>query len=337
MDSTLRTLAVSVSVFAFFAVSGSAARAQDPDWALKMFEEKKHDFGVVARGAKVEHLLKLTNGYKQTVHISGVRTSCGCAAAEPTKNTLASRESAYIKISMDTKKFTRRKTSNVIVTFDAPVYAEVKIPVSSYIRTDVVVTPGSVNFGKVDLGKDATQTVDIAYAGRPDWNIREVRNGNKYLDAKIVETKREGGRVAYHLTMKLKDDAPAGTLRQQITLVTDDAKSPYVPVLVQAEIESDVTITPAVASFGTMTPGSEKTIRVVVRRKEAFTIEKVECESDRECFKVAIPTGKKIVQIVPLTFTAPQESGALTEELTITIAGREEPVSLKATATVTPQ
>ena len=117
------------------------AQAQELTWAEKMFEKRSHDFGVVARGADVRYRLKITNIYKETVHISNVRTTCGCTAAAPSKSTLASRESAFIEVTMDTRRFKRRKDSNVIVTFDQPLYAEVRIPITAYIRTDVVLTP----------------------------------------------------------------------------------------------------------------------------------------------------------------------------------------------------
>ena len=106
-----------------------------------MFEKTSHDFGVVARGSDVSYRLKLKNKYKEDVHIADVRTTCGCSAGEPNKTTLKSLEEAYVEIKMDTRKFTRRKDSNVIVTFDAPLYQEVTIPITAYIRTDVVVEP----------------------------------------------------------------------------------------------------------------------------------------------------------------------------------------------------
>ena len=47
----------------------SVAHAED--WATKMFDETRFDFGKVARGAKVEHHFKFKNPYVEDVHISG--------------------------------------------------------------------------------------------------------------------------------------------------------------------------------------------------------------------------------------------------------------------------
>ena len=146
------------------AVGLSSAQAQDNAWAIKMFEKTSHDFGVVARASDVKYRFKITNLYKPEVHIASVRTTCGCTAATPTTHTLASRGVAYIEVTMDTRKFTRQKDSNLIVTFDQPLYGEVRLPISAYIRTDVVLDPGGVNFGAVERGQKAEKRITIPYA-----------------------------------------------------------------------------------------------------------------------------------------------------------------------------
>ena len=50
------------------------------EWAAKMFDATKHDFGKVARGAKVEFHFKFRNLYIEDVHVASVRSSCGCTS-----------------------------------------------------------------------------------------------------------------------------------------------------------------------------------------------------------------------------------------------------------------
>ncbi|MCH7989210.1 MAG: DUF1573 domain-containing protein, partial [Planctomycetes bacterium] len=147
---------------------GAESQAQELSWAQKMFEKQSHDFGVVARGAEVKYRFKLTNLYRDPVHISNIRTTCGCSAAKPSRYTFNSREEAYIEVTMDTRKFMKRKDTNLIVTFDAPLYAQVQIPITAYIRTDVVLDPGAINFGAVDQGASVQRKLIIQYAGRSD-------------------------------------------------------------------------------------------------------------------------------------------------------------------------
>jgi hypothetical protein len=307
----------------------AAARA-DQDWAAKMFEKTSHDFGVVARGSDVSYRLKLKNLYKEDVHIADVRTTCGCSAGEPSQTTLKSLEDAYVEIKMDTRKFMRRKDSNVIVTFDAPLYQEVTIPITAYIRTDVVVEPGSAQFGSVQQDTGAERVLEVAYAGREDWKIKSVKSTHEFLDASVEEQSREGGRVNYQLKVALKPDAPIGQLRHMITLVTDDAENPDVPILVEADVKPDIEVNPAVVSLGTMAPGQSKTVSVVLRGKKPFKVESVTCLKVKDVFEVRLPSTVAPVQVIPLTITAPQTPGTLDEQLSVTIDGRKQPVTFRA-------
>lgn len=330
MSSKLRFLAV----VAVAAAARPAPVAAQQSWAHKMFAEQKHEFGVVARGAEVVHLLRLKNIYEEPVHISNVKTACGCTAAEASKTTLASGEEATIRIEMDTKRFTKKKESSVIVTFDRPLVAEVRIPVSVYIRTDVVITPGSANFGEVEVGKSHTTKVDVAYAGRSDWTIKGVKTLGDHLEAKVVETSREGQAVNYEVHFKLKETAPIGAVRQEVQIETDDANAPLVPLLVEARVEADVTVTPPILAMGRVTPGQVVRRSVVLRGKSPFRIEKIECETDMAAFATKLPDQERPVQVLPLTFTAPDRPGDFVEEFTLTIPGRDEPIVFKAYGTI---
>lgn len=309
---------------------GAAVVQADDMWAAKMFEKTTHDFGVVARGADSSYRLKLKNIYKETVHIAEVRTTCGCSAGKPSQETLLSLEDAYVEITMDTRKFTRRKDSNVIVVFDQPSFQEVRIPITAYIRTDVVIDPGSAQFGSVDREQENERTLKIAYAGREDWKIKEVKTNSELIAAVAKETSRGGGRTNYDLTVTLSDKIPFGSFRHSITLVTDDENSPNVPLLVEAEVTPDIVVNPSIVSLGTMTPGQTKTVQVVLRGKKPFEVSAVNCLELKDVFQVRLPKTAAPIQIIPLTISAPDRIGKLDEQLSVTIPGREEPVTFRA-------
>jgi hypothetical protein len=310
--------------------AAATAQAQSYEWAEKMFEKTSHDFGVVARGADARYRLAVTNKYAPAIHIAEVRTTCGCTAAKPSKDTLESLETAYIEIVMDTRKFTHLKESSLTVVIDRPQYAEVRIPIKAYIRTDVVLTPGGVEFGAITKGTDQERKIGIAYAGRPDWSIRNVVAKNPNITARVVETSRSGINVNYDLLVSVKGSAPVGELREQLTLITDDAGNPQIPVLVQGRVEAEYTVTPEVVSFGNMAPGERKTVNVVVRGRKPFAIEKIESEKSAGTFEVRLPQEPKQIHVLPLTIVAPTEAGTLNEEFTVKIDGTEDPITFKA-------
>jgi len=308
----------------------STAFAQNGRWAEGLFSELSHDFGVVARGADVKHRFKVTNNLRQPVHIADVTTSCGCTSAKAEKNSLAVGESTYIEIVMNTVKFEGHKPSSFTVIFDQPSHAEVRIPTESYIRRDVVLTPGGAQFGTVQKGQGAERTIAIAYAGRSDWKIRDVISKNPNVQAKVVETQRAGGNVKYDLRVTLKEGAPLGVFRDQLSLVTNDASAPYIPVLVDGQVEAEYSVSPELVSFGTLAPGERKTVNVIVRGKKPFKIEKIESEASTGLFETRLPKDARPVQMLPLTFIAPSEPGTVDEEFLVTISESTEPLKFRS-------
>ncbi|NNJ25809.1 DUF1573 domain-containing protein [Alienimonas chondri] len=305
------------------------ATTRDDSWAEALFSEKEHDFGVVARGALTQHPVKIQNTTNQTLHISSIGASCTCASGEVDTQTIAPGETATLTLEMNTRQFYGKKDSNVIVRFDAPRFAEVRIPVRMYCRKDVVLTPGEVNFGAVDKGAGAERTVRIAYAGYAGWQIRGVQGGGKLLNAKVEEVGRTSSGADYELRVKLSPDAPPGPIRERLVLVTSDANNPKVPVLVEGEVEDDITVRDV--DLGTLASGQEKRFNVVLRGKKPFKITAMACEGTAgDNFGMKLPDAERVVHVVPMTFTAPDKGGAYSETFTVDVEGRDEPVIFHA-------
>src|SRR5262249_34931226 len=160
-------------------------------------------------------------------------------------------------------KFTQQKDSSVTVIFDAPRYAEVRIPVRAYIRPDVVVSPGAVEFGTLRQGTESHRLIKVSYAGNPNWKIKEVVPHQPYLTTNIQELSRGAGRVEYQIAVDLKPDAPAGDLRDNLMLLTSDPNRPPIPLLVEGHVDADFALASNVVSVGMMAPGEQKQVNLV--------------------------------------------------------------------------
>ncbi len=294
-------------VFPLFALLCAASVGRADDWANKMFEESTHDFGAVARGAKTEFQFVLTNVYEEDVHIAGVRSSCGCTTPRVTRETLKTYEKSAIIASFDTHGHLGQKNATLTVTFDKPFYAEVQLTVSGYIRSDVVFTPGEVDFGTVRPGATSEKRVSVNYAGRTDWQITEVKAAHDYLEAEVLETERGNGQVGYELVVKLKENAPKGYLNEQLFLLTNDRRSDRVPIEVTARISADLTVSPSSLSMGTLQPGQKVSKKLVVRGSAPFKVLAVKCEDPG--FEFATDDSEKTVHQIPVTYTAGNEPG----------------------------
>jgi len=293
----------------------SSASLSAQQWAEKMFTETSHDFGAVARAGKIEHSFLITNLYKEEVHIASVRSSCGCTLPRIAKDTLKTHEQGAIIAAFNTMAFTGQRGARVTVTIDKPFYAEVQLQVRGYIRTDVVIDPNEVAFGSVDQGKTAEKHITIDYAGRNDWKIKEVKSNSPHLTARVKEISRGNGLVSYQLAVRLNEHAPAGYLKDQLLVLTNDQKSTQLPITVEGLVVSDLTVSPSALMLGILQPGQTVTKQLILKGKKPFKIVSVQCENNAFEFKVSDEA--KAVHLLPITFSAGDKPGKIAQRIRI--------------------
>ncbi|GAB4128875.1 DUF1573 domain-containing protein [Thermopirellula anaerolimosa] len=287
------------------------------EWATAMFDHTQHDFGMVARGAKVEHVFTLKNLYVEDVHIANVRTSCGCTQPRFTKDTLKTYETGQIIATVDTRAFMGRKDATITVTFDKPFPAEVQLHTYVYIRSDVVFEPGEVLFSGVPAGTAAARKVQLSYAGRNDWQIVKAVPSVPFLDVKLVETARGGGQVRYEITVTLQPDTPPGYFSERIDLTTNDVRSDAqrVSLPVEGSVVAAVSVQPSQVLLGVVRPGNTLARNIVIQAREPFQVLGVDGPDDR--FRFVIPNGKKSVTVIPMTFEAASQTGEIRGEIVV--------------------
>jgi hypothetical protein len=309
-------LAISLSILLVVASTG---KGQETDWAKAMFSETSHDFGVVAAGAKVEYKFTIENIYEEDAHISSVKSSCSCTSAKIDKQFLKTWDKAVLTASVntDTRQYYGRKDTTIRVAFDLPYPAVVQVHIHAYIRRDVVVQPGAVQFGSIVQGTAMKQNVSVSYAGRDDWRIERVECSNQYLEGQASEVSRTGGLVKYNLLVTLNANAPAGYIQDQLILVTNDAnpRSARVPVPVEGVISSALSVRPSPLFMGIIESGQNITKPLVIQGKTPFRITSFHSSDPR--FQCKLPDGAKAVQLLPVTFNANDASGKITGKIRV--------------------
>jgi hypothetical protein len=179
--------------------------------------------------------------------------------------------------------------------------------------------------------------VKIDYAGRDDWQIMGVESANPHLLARAVETSRASGQVTYDLVVELAADAPVGYLREHLMLVTNDknTKAARVPVPVEGNVVSAVTVRPSPLLLGVVHAGKPVTRQLVVRGAQPFRIVAAECNDKR--FQCRLPQEEKPVQVVPVTFVSDEPSGQVTGTIYLqTDQGAPEKLAVEAHVQVVP-
>ena len=290
---------------------------QAEDWARKMFTTTQHDFGVVPRGSKSQFEFKLKNSFKENIHIASARSSCACTSPKILKSDLKTYEEGAIIAELNTSSFVGQRSAVVTVVFDRPYYAEVQLLVKGNIRSDIVMEPGEVQFGDVDVGNTKSADVKVSYQGSSnrDWQITDVRSTNQHLSVRLNPMKDKAGRTIYTMNVNLKDTAPFGELHDEIQLVTNDSQYNTVTLPIRAAIIPPLSVAPASVELGTMKVGSSATGRFVLKAKSPFGIKKIDCTDDRFTFK--IPEGEKTALLVPIEFNAGKTAGAFKQKVSV--------------------
>jgi dipeptidase len=271
-------------------------------WATAMFDKTAHDFGVVPRGAKLEHRFLLRNANNKDVQVQSVSSGCGCTVARMDRQHLKKGEKAEILVTLDTRGSVGRRNAAVKVLFAQPSAVEVPLHLLAFVRTDVSIQPGAAQFGVIDEGTSTEQHLTLSHVGGKDWCVERIECANPHVMAHASETRRTASAVDYNVSVKLKGDAPPGYLRDQLVLVTNDTdpKASWIPISVEVLVTPPLNASPL--WMGVAEPGEPVTRNLVVKGKTPFHILSIRSSDGR--FKCKLPTEAKSCHVVPVTFLA---------------------------------
>lgn len=306
-----------LSALALAVLLSASASAQQ--WADKMFEKHSHDFGTVARASKCVVSFPYKNLYKEDVHISHLEVSCSCTSAEITTKDLKTFETGEVVATFNTRAFLGQRGATIKVVIDKPYFAEVRLRVDGYIRSDVVFDPPLVDLGNVDVGTPVERKVTVRYAGRSDWTIEDVTSANKNFEVQMSQPVRNGNRVDYDLTVRLKADAPPGYIKDVLTIVTNDGATKRIPLYVEGRVTPALAVSPASLFLGTLKPGQTATKLMIVQAKQPFKIAAVECDDSHFQFKVDDKSA--VLHRIPVTFTAGATPGKVAQTVRVKTDG----------------
>ena len=300
-------------LFLFSILAGQSVARET--WGAAMFNTQRHDFGSVARGADAEFQFELTNIYTSDVRLVSVHTSCSCIQTRFTPQTLRPGETSAVVIRLNTSgQFLRNASAVLTVQLETIVSGArrmdtVQLFASGFIRPDVVLTPGSIEFGAVIEGTTVERTLLLEYTGNPNWALMRMERSQPFIHAVAEEVRRDRGNIAYRITVTLRDDAPVGYIRDALRFATNETSpgraNPVEIVLpVQGVVTAPIQIKPMPMLIGILTPGESVTKSIVVRSVTPIRITNVTTTDTR--FRFAFSEQASTVHIISVAFSAGQ-------------------------------
>src|SRR5438270_1058757 len=150
-----------------------AGWARGATWTDGLFPQDRHDFGAVPRGVKVKHEFVLVNRLAEPITIVNLRASCGCTTGRANASIVSPGQTAVIEAQMDTRNFVGPKSTVLYVALATPSgrEAETGLGVSAQILSDIVLNPGSVDFGTVLRGQSPTRVLTIDRINAEGWRF----------------------------------------------------------------------------------------------------------------------------------------------------------------------
>jgi hypothetical protein len=312
-------------------ILGAASAPAQQAWAEKMFKDgTTHDFGTVARGAQLYHRFAITNIYAVPMQILDLKTSCGCTTATPSTKLLQPREVGYLDVVMDGKRFSGQKVIRINVTVGPDYTSTAELKVSANSRADVVFNPGQVSFGVVNAGESPVQALEVEYAGVLAWKVESVDTNGAPYEVALEEWYRKPGQVGYRVRFTLKKDASVGSLKHEVFLKTNDPAAPLVPVLVEANVQAALTVSPSTVSIVVT-----ETKRVAVRGVKPFRVLAVEGTEDGLSLASPLPAEPKMAHVLEFRCDA-AKPGVVRRNLLIKTDAQERPIKLTVETNGTP-
>lgn len=326
-----KNLLLILALYAIYFVTTSVVFAQK--WAEDMFEERRHSFGSVAIGVEAIHRFKFTNPYPEDIHIVSVTSSCGCTTPSWPKNAIKYNETGEIIAKLNTDgQHKNDKSATLTVDIlakngDKPYRAQVQLQVTSYIRPDVVIKPGVVDFGSIREGKGVVKKLTLQYAGKPNWELVDIERENPHIQVDAEEVGRQNGRVLYSITVTILNTMPSGYVHDMVRFITNDPNpnGSVVTLPVHGYVTPPLVAKPSPFVIGFVQPGETIKKNLVLRSDAKFRITKITSNDPRFQFSFS-NSENNTTHVLPITFTADAELGDLTEPILIqtTLAGQQQ-------------
>jgi Protein of unknown function (DUF1573) len=317
--------------------------AQPVGWAIKVFNKEAngnypagHDFGTVPKGALLQHRFPVTNIYAVPLTIN-CQSECGCVTVTPSL-VLQPKETGSIDITMDTLKFNMPQKSVVInvKVYHPQYFSSTALTIKGFCRGDVEMTPPQASFGIIPVGQAATRELVVRYRGAMNgWQITGVAQGQTdRFDCRYQELRRMPGLVEYKVSLTLKADTPAGSLKDELSLSTNDPSNTAVLVPYDATVQALLTVLPDTVRLGTVKVGQESERMVYVRAGQPFRITAVDGQADGVTAKVSRPDAA-LVHVLAVKLQ-PTQAGPVQKSLTVRTDLGGATATIKVEATVIP-
>lgn len=293
------------------------------EWEQRVFPIQSLDLGDVAKGSDLEFSFPVINSLNSDLIIESIDSSCGCTMVQSEKMTLAPGERSTIIGEINTEAYSGRRKAILTVRLSSPAIQEIRLRVDSFIRTDLVLYPGSLHFSDAFSGLAYEKKTTLMHAGTPPLKVKSVQSPKPWIKCDYQESFREGEKTNIDFAVKLTDTAPLGEFREIINLIIDDETATQIPLMVSGSVAQEITVSPKSIFLSSVTPDQSVKVNLVVIGRDPVVINKIDSQDWNVEYEAK--NTRKRTHLIPLRISPKTtQRGTLKSNLRIVALGNDE-------------
>jgi hypothetical protein len=236
--------------------------------------------GIVAKGEPVRHTFAVRNEGATDLHLTEVRPSCGCTAAEFDRIVAPGRE-GKITLVVETRSFQGPISKSALVLSDDPSSPQTTLLVTATVKPVVDVLPGGFLRLQSLAGEKASAEVTVA-SDDPAFEPSGPEVPKPWMSAEVTPLAAKDhvpgrGQRQFRVRVTATADAPEGLLGGAVKLRTGIERSPGLEIPLAGFIRPTVAVNTGRIHFHRFVPEGDPVRRTVILtnhnpKNEAFAV-----------------------------------------------------------------
>jgi len=191
-------------------------------------------FGEVKKGTAADREIYVVDRTGENIQITRVESSSPLLSATAAPITNKPYQGTKILVSLSPAAPLGSLEGKVTIYTTDKKHPRVEIPVAAKVVGEIEVYPSMFFFGLVKQGETPTAGITISTTGTASLKIKSIEPPRSFISTELIPVSE--GRE-YRLTAGLGKDAPKGTLKEKITIYTDNPDQPKIEVPVYGLVE----------------------------------------------------------------------------------------------------
>ncbi|OIO98677.1 MAG: hypothetical protein AUJ92_00995 [Armatimonadetes bacterium CG2_30_59_28] len=182
----------------------------------------------IYKGDEYKQTFTLTSGDDVPLEIKSVKPSLDYLETKLTTDESTGKTRYLLTVTVPATAPPGNLAGNITVETNHPKASVLNLPVYGVILQEITLQPTYVHFGNVTPGEKAERQVSLSKR-KGTFKVKKIASDNPRVSVDI-ESQPGGEGRSYTLKFRYDGKAPAGPLKGEITIYTDDSEQPVLTV-----------------------------------------------------------------------------------------------------------